>query len=251
MQKPKIVYAANRQIGVEVLKLLIKAELYPICLIVPKGKMAQFTDEMRELLPQVPVLEGKVFRESEGIKILKEIEPDYILSIHFPLIIPPEVLKIPRIGVLNLHPSYLPYNRGWHTPTWAIIENTPFGATLHWVDEGIDTGDIAIQRKSEILPQDTADSLYKKAVQTELEIMEEAIELLKNNSLPRIPQKNAGTFHKKEDLKSIQKIDLNEKVIIKEFLNKLRALTTNNISESAYFIENGKTYHVQIKIIEM
>ena len=38
MQKPKIVYAANRQIGVEVLKLLIKAELYPICLIVPKGK---------------------------------------------------------------------------------------------------------------------------------------------------------------------------------------------------------------------
>ena len=61
MQKPKIVYAANRQIGVEVLKLLIKAELYPICLIVPKGKMAQFTDEMRELLPQVPVLEGKVF----------------------------------------------------------------------------------------------------------------------------------------------------------------------------------------------
>ena len=79
--------------------------------------------------------------------MLEQLSLDYIICVHFPYIVPREILSIPKYGVTNLHPAYLPYNLGWHTPSWAILENTPIGATLHYMDECVDTGDIIHQKK--------------------------------------------------------------------------------------------------------
>ena len=145
MSFPALVLAANRRIGLQALEIFLDVGWQPVALIVPDGEKADCVREMWDLLTGVPVFEGKAFCSPTNIDQLRALHPDYILSVHFPYLIPSEILAIPAIGTLNLHPAYLPYNRGWHTPTWAIYEGTPFGATLHWVDKGVDTGDIALQ----------------------------------------------------------------------------------------------------------
>ncbi len=199
------------------------------------------------------IFEDSSFRKEESIGMIQQLSLDYIICIHFPYIVPKEILAIPKYGVINLHPAYLPYNRGWHTPTWAILENTPIGATLHCMDEGIDTGDIIHQKKMNISPGDTANSLYKKLKILEFETFKEAWQSVVDGVPTRIPQEPClGTVHKKGDLfqDKIQKIDLDSFVKAEDLIRQVRALTTNDLSEAAYYNIGKKRYRIQIKITE-
>lgn len=247
---PRLIYAGNRKIGLRCLEILLEFGWKPVALLVAAGKYAEYSDDMINLVNDVPILRGKSFREAESIDMLKSLKPDYLLSVHFPYIIPKEVLEVPRIGALNLHPAYLPYNRGWHTPTWAILDGTPYGATLHWIDEGIDTGPIALRRPLEILPSDTAHSLYQRVLALEEELFREALPLMAGYRLPRIPQEAKGTMHTKRDIAKVQELNLQEQATIEELLTLLRALTTNKWSEAAYFVKDGVRYRVRVEIRE-
>ncbi len=250
MSFPRLVYAANRKIGLRCLKILLEFGWRPVALLTASGKRAECAEEMAELLKGVPLLRGKSFREPEGIQMLRSLEPDYLLSVHFPYIVPSEVLVIPKIGALNLHPAYLPYNRGWHTPSWAILEGTPYGATLHWMDEGLDTGPIALRRRLQVRPSDTAHTLYQRVLDLEEELFREAVPLMAARSLPRIPQEAEGTEHAISDLERVQRLDLERRCSMGELLTLLRALTTNRWSEAAYFTVDGVRYRVRVEIKE-
>ena len=247
--KPRIAYAANREVGVRALRRLIENQLVPVALLLPAGpQTSDSSRKMRQALPEVPVLHGKDFRLADGISLLESLRIDYLLSVHFPYLMPQEVLDIPRLGTLNLHPAYLPYNRGWHTPSWAIAEQTPYGATLHWVDAGMDTGDIALRRQIDVRAADTADELYQRALQAELDLLEEAIPFLKSGQLPRIPQPPQGTTHRKADLNSIRRLDLDQGTTAREVLRRLCSLTTNRWEESAWFEEDGQRYLIRVEV---
>lgn len=250
MTLPKYIYAANREIGYNVLKYFLSNNFIPSVLLIPENDHTGYSHKMRELVNSIPYLEGTHFRTKDSIGFLKSFDVEYFISVHFPYIITKDILAIPSIGTINLHPSFLPYNKGWHTPTWAIYEKTPFGATLHWVDEGIDTGDIILQKEIKIEPDDTAHTLYQKAIKAELEIMKEALPLLISKKLPRQKQQHNGTAHVKGDIEKIRNIDLNKYYKGEEIVDILRCLTTNNIKESAYFIKNGKKYLLRIEIYE-
>ena len=245
---PRLIYAANRGIGLTCLQELLTAGWKPMALLIPDDSVAQCTEDMHHLLRGVPVLVGRAFRSDEGVELLTGLKPNYVLSVHFPYIIPSSVLAIPTLGVLNLHPALLPYNKGWHTPTWAIHDQTPYGATLHWVDEGTDTGPIAMQRKVEVHPYDTADSLYQRVIQAEIELFREAIPSMIERKLPMVEQVMEGTKHSKRDIKDIQKLKLDSSDTIRNTLSRLRALTTNNWGEAAFFEHNGIRYRVRIEI---
>lgn len=248
-KSPRIALAANRNIGAQSLQLLRDQNLEPVVLIVPKGKNVDpAVGQMCRAMPDIPVLHGKVFREQRGVELLESLDIDYLLSVHFPYMIPRSVLDLPRIGALNLHPAYLPYNRGWHTPSWAILEQTPYGATLHWIDEGMDTGDIAMQKQIDVAPHDTADTLYARVLSAELEILREALPLIKSRTLPRLPQQGQGTEHVKADLSRVRRLDLNARLTVREVLQQIRALTTNREDEAAWFELDGERYLVRLSI---
>lgn len=225
MSTISIVYAANRLIGVDCLKMLLQAGLKPSTLLLPEN--GSHNEELLALLPDIPTSIGKT------IDTTLVNNSDYLISVHFPHIIPQEIIDLPRIGALNLHPAYLPWNRGWHTPTWAIYDGTPYGATLHWIDQGLDTGPIALQKEINVLKDDTADALYQRALAAELEVFTEAIPLIKTNALPRIPQVGAGTSHLKKDIESIR--ELSKSMTPEEIDRRTRALTTNNPEEAPYY----------------
>lgn len=246
---PKLAFAGNRNIALRCLRGLLDFGWKPSLLLIPKSRNSDIPDQMAEFLPDVQVLKGKDFREPHGLGVLRELKPDYMISVHFPYIVPREVLAVPQIGTLNLHPALLPYNRGWHTPTWAIMESTPYGATLHWMDEGIDTGDIALQQEVSVQPDDTADSLYQRVLKAEYELFLRALPSIVSGDLPRHPQEpNSGTTHVKTDLAGVQELDLNACESVRDTLRRLRALTTSDPTERAHFRVGNQTYMATISI---
>lgn len=256
MNNLRIAFAGDRDISVHVLDFILSQGVKPLALLVPDGVGASHDKELISLcsfLGSESVLQGKCFREPDGIGLLRRLDLDYIVGIHFPYIVPEAVLSIPRIGVLNLHPAFLPFNRGWHTPTWAIMENTPIGATLHFMDLEVDTGDIVHQKRLNVSPGDTANTLYQRLKKLELEVFEEAWPKLAFGSFQRKPQsRGEGTIHRRVELfaERVQQIDLNEMVKTGDLLVRLRALTTNRIEEAAYYEVEGKRYRIQVVIHE-
>jgi methionyl-tRNA formyltransferase len=154
--------------------------------------------------------------------------------------------------VLNLHPSYLPYNRGWHTPTWALLDGTPAGASLHYMDEALDTGDVICQRQAEVDPADTAHTLYEKLKALEIDVFREGWERVRRGLRVGTPQPaGQGTTHRRQALfdPAVQRIELDELTPAADLLRRLRALTTNRLDEAAYFDYGNRRYRVQVRIV--
>lgn len=225
----------------------------PSALLVSESSRSTHSSELIAIsgLNEKCIFTGNAFKDPSVLNILKNMDLDYIFGIHFPYIIPQEMLELPKIGFLNLHPAYLPFNKGWHTPSWAILDQTPYGATLHFMAEALDEGDIIHQKELKIKVDDTADSLYQKVLQVEEEVFVEAFDHLVSMQPKRFPQKHQGSSHNKKDLKDFQEINLNEKIMPIKLIDHLRALSTNNKSEAAYFIVDGKKIGVRVQLFEM
>lgn len=250
--KMRYAFAGNREIGVKVLDFLIANNYKPLALLLCDDAIASHNCELIKVSGlNKNIIFGNAFKEAANIEKLKSLNLDYIIGIHYPYIIPSAILNIPQIGFLNLHPAYLPFNKGWHTPSWAIIENTPYGATLHFMAEALDAGDIIHQKQIEINPADTADALYKKVLVLELEVFKEALPAILSLNPKRIKQTSEGTAHNKSQLKKHQELELNKLYSGEELINNLRALTTNKLEEAMYFEKDGKKYFVQVNITEL
>jgi len=253
---PRFAFAGDRDVAVQVLDVLLEAGHRPVALLLTEPGRASHAHELESrcgFLPPEAILRGGEFRQPEALELLRSLRLDWILGIHFPYLVPPEVLELPREGVLNLHPALLPWNRGWHTPTWGILEGTAVGATLHFMDAGIDTGDIVHQRSLEPDPDDTADTLYRRLKDLEVDVFREAWPGLVDGSYRRMPQEaGAGTVHRRRDLfqPSVQRIELEETVTAGDLLRRMRALTTSRWDEAAYFEADGRRYRVQVSVRE-
>lgn len=252
---PRIAFAGDRSVAVEVLDHLIGVGVRPLALLLPLAGRASHRGELLERCPDLEpthVLPGAEFREESGRQLLGSLGLDLLVSVHFPYLVPPSVLGLPARGCLNLHPAYLPFNRGWHTATWAILDGTPLGATLHYMDEGIDTGRIVHQEKLEVEPADTAATLYPRLFALEVEVFKEGWRRVVEEGSEGTPQTGVGTAHGKDDLRrsGVQRIELDEPASPRALLRRLRALTTSRVEEAAYFEERGRRFRVQLSITE-
>lgn len=248
MDLPKIAYAANGEIGITCFKWLLKYNCIPKALLITENYKSRYLEYLNSFQNDTLIFLNKDYNNPNNFHKLKELRLDYILSVHFPYIFSEKFLSIPQIGSLNLHPSFLPYNRGFHTTSWSIINNSHFGATIHWIDKNIDTGDICIRKELSITPEDTADTLYKKIIILEEEIFIEFLPQLLIGKLNRIPQEHGGNLHRKADLETIRRINLNETINVRDIIWQLKALSTNKWDEAAFFEIDNIKYFVRIEI---
>ena len=121
-------------------------------------------------------LDASVLTWSEYLSVAgSSLIADQGISALFRHRIPAWALSTFPEGVVNLHPSLLPYGRGSYPATWAIWERTPYGATAHLMKETIDTGPILAQRRVEIDALDTSFDLYNKGLSALWAIYEEGV----------------------------------------------------------------------------
>jgi methionyl-tRNA formyltransferase len=184
----------------------------------------------------------------ETIAKIKELQIDLGILAWWPYIVKEPIFSISRLGLLNFHPSYLPYNRGKHYNFWTIVECTPFGVTIHFIDKGVDTGDIAYQSRIYKSWEDTAKTLYEKAQKEIVRLFIENFPEIKRGDIPRIPQDmHQGSFHKASELDSASYFDVNKSYKAVDLLNLLRARTFPPYP-AAWFTDNGEEYEVRIEI---
>jgi methionyl-tRNA formyltransferase len=115
--------------------------------------------------------------------------PDVAVVAAYGRILPADALAVPRFGCLNVHASLLPELRGAAPAQWAIarqLEET--GVTIMQMDEGLDTGDIRLQKRVAIAPSETGETLLGKLGPLGAEALAEALALLESGNLPRMPQ---------------------------------------------------------------
>jgi methionyl-tRNA formyltransferase len=199
-------------------------------------------------LPANRIFDGSSLRTEETIAAIRRLQPEIGVSALFGYILKPEFLALFAGGVVNLHPALLPFNRGQYPNVWSIVEGTPAGATLHYINEGIDTGDIIAQREVPVEPIDTGATLYAKLEDCCTALFSETWPLIRSGTAPRTPQRrDTGTSHRTRDTHTIDHIDLERSYPARELINILRARTFPPYS-GAYFIEQGRRVNLRLHL---
>jgi methionyl-tRNA formyltransferase len=146
--------------------------------------------------PLLEVFQPPKIKDPQAIEDIRRLMPDLIVVAAYGQILPRDVLEIPRLACLNLHASLLPRWRG-AAPIQAAIAagDRETGITVMYMDEGLDTGDILLQRSVAIQPNDTGGSLHDRLAQIAPEALLESLRLLAAGNAWRIPQDNAGATY--------------------------------------------------------
>ena len=129
----------------------------------------------------------------------------FLVSYGYRYILSKEILKMFPNRAINLHISYLPWNRGSDPNFWSFIENSPKGVTIHYLDEGIDTGDIIVQKKVHFdSDQETLFTTYNK-LQTEIqELFKINWNRIRTGNCQRQKQIGIGSVHKQKDKQKLK-----------------------------------------------
>ena len=125
---------------------------------------------------------------------------DWIISYRYRYILDCKILSNSKNPIINLHISYLPYNRGAHPNYWSIKEKTPSGVSIHYLDKGIDTGPILVQERCYFKNSETLESSYFKLKNRIEELFYKNFEKIINGKITPIAQTHKGTYHSKSDL---------------------------------------------------
>jgi dTDP-4-amino-4,6-dideoxyglucose formyltransferase len=173
-------------------------------------------------------------------------EFDLIISMHCKQIFPKELVE--NVRCINIHPGYNPTNRGWYSQVFSIIHSIETGATIHEMDAEVDHGAIIARKKVPTHSWDTSLSLYNKIVEAELELIENNIVAVIENSYSITIPENEGNTYWKRDFNTLCELDLDKKATYKEVINHLRAVTHGEFN-NAYFIDKETNKKVFVKII--
>src|ERR1700726_1398730 len=195
----RIIFIGTGEIGVPALSALLESEHEVVGVVTQPDKPAG-RDQRIEAPPikkalagtKMSILQPARIKERESIEQIRALTPDVVVVMAYGQILPKSVLEIPRTACLNLHASLLPRHRG-AAPIQAAIAagDRESGITVMYMDEGLDTGDVLLQRKIAIGPTETGGLLHDRLGQIAPEALLESLRLLASESSPRFPQDNA------------------------------------------------------------
>lgn len=237
--------------GLQVLRWLCQRNEQIVGLILHPPARQKFGDEMIACMygNDVQIIDGSTLRENSTLDLIASLKPDIGLSVLFGYILKPALLQLLPKGCLNLHPSFLPYNRGEYPNVWSIIEGTPAGVSLHYIDEGIDTGNIVAQTQVSVEPIDTGESLYRKLESAALDLFISSWEkFCKGEVVPQIQEYSKGTFHRVKDVEAIDEIELERLYTARTLIDLLRARTFPP-HHGAYFRHDGRKIYLRLELI--
>jgi methionyl-tRNA formyltransferase len=199
----RIVFIGTGEIGVPTLRALQNSEHELAGVITqpdkPVGRDQKITaPPIKAALAgsKIPIFQPTKIKDPTAIEQIRVLKPDVIVVMAYGQILPRAVLEIPRVACLNLHASLLPRWRGAAPIQAAIAAGDPeTGITVMYMDEGLDTGDILLQRKIDVLPTDIGASLHDRLAAVAPDALMESLGLMASRNAPRIPQENAAATY--------------------------------------------------------
>jgi len=196
----RIVVHGQQAFGKAVLEALLKrGDDEVIAVFVAPEKPGARPDPLKEaaIAANLPVHQPKSYRDPQVWEQFRALKPDLQVMAFVTLFVPEEFLNIPTHGSIQYHPSLLPRGRGASAINWPIIKGeTETGLSIFWPDNGLDTGDVLLQKKTPISFQDSLGSVYfDRLFPMGVEAMLESVALVKAGKAPRIKQdENEATY---------------------------------------------------------
>ncbi|OUS75126.1 formyl transferase [Paenibacillus sp. MY03] len=163
-----------------------------ICLLGPNN---------RRIIETLQMHGDRVWCTEERI-LLEELEPagiEFIVSYKYRYLIRQPILEKFERKLINLHISYLPWNRGADPNLWSFLEDTPKGVTIHYIDSGLDTGDIIAQKMVEFSPQDTLKTSYEHLTATIEDLFLAQWPSIRSGKAEGTVQPAGGSYHRTAD----------------------------------------------------
>jgi methionyl-tRNA formyltransferase len=188
----RTILAGQGPFGEKTLDALIQRGEEIVAVFCPNDKRGEAMKTLAENSGKA-LFQPNRMQDAEVRQAFLELKPDLVILAFVTDIIPDSLLEIPIIGTICYHPSLLPKHRGASGINWAIIQgDARTGLTILWVDKGIDTGPILLQKEVEIAPDDTTGSIYfNRLFPMGIDALVEAVDLIKSGQAPKIPQDHA------------------------------------------------------------
>lgn len=188
----------------------------------------------------LPVFQPERIKKEEAVAVLKQYDADLYVVAAFGQILSKEILDIPKFGCINIHASLLPKYRGAAPIQWAVINGEEkTGVTIQQMNEGVDTGDILLQKEYYLQKDETGESLFDRLCDLGAVAIVEAIEKIEDGSITKTPQNEEESTHAKMLTKAMGLIDFH-----KSAENIERLVRGLNSWPSAYTFYKGKTMKI-------
>ncbi|MFL6520293.1 MAG: methionyl-tRNA formyltransferase [Chthoniobacterales bacterium] len=224
----RVLFIGTGEIGLPVLRWLIDSEEHELVAVVTQPDKPVGREQRIEAPPvkaaltdrDLPVLQPKRIKSS--VEEIRALTPDVIVVMAYGQILPRTILEIPRIACLNLHASLLPRHRGAAPIQAAIVAgDRQTGITVMYMDEGLDTGDVLLQKRLEIAADETGGSLHDRLAEIAPAALNEALTQLQSGSAARTPQDSSAATYAPKLEREHGRIDWNEPAALIE--RKIRA----------------------------
>lgn len=184
----------------------------------------------------LPVLAPQRARDPQFIEQVRALQPDLIVLASYGKILPADLLKIAPLGNWNLHASLLPKYRGASPIQYALLDGeTETGVTLIEMSEEMDAGDIYLQVKEPIFPEDDAGTLEARLAQRARDLLLEGLKRLESGTLTRTPQNHAEATYTRPIQKEDAQMRWDEPAM--RCANRIRAFSPR---PGAYTLFRGK-----------
>jgi methionyl-tRNA formyltransferase len=250
MSKFKIGYFADGPWSHEAFELLYQDEDIEICFIVPRTDTVDGTLKGFAKKYGIDYLHPIKVNSDEFIKQAKSYNCDLFVSMSFNQIFREKIINLPRFNTINCHAGELPFYRGRNVLNWVLInDEKEFGITVHFVDEGIDTGDIIIQQTYPITDSDTYNTLLEVAYVECAKLLYSAIKKIQKGNFKRTEQKTIHPigFYCGSRTIGDEVIDWNG--TSREIFNFVRALSSPGPLATTY-IDNTIVKINKVKLVE-
>ncbi len=214
----KIVFMGTPYFAVESLKALVENR-FDVKMVFsqpdrPRGrghKLAYTPVKEYALTHNIDVFQPNTLKDSESIELIKQFEPDVIVVVAYGKLLPKAVLDIPKYGCVNVHGSLLPKYRGAAPIQWSVLNGDGVsGVTTMYMAQGLDTGDMILSEKVDILPNETASELYDRLAVVGADTLIRTLNLIETGRAPRIPQDDALASYAPMLSKEMSEIDFNK-----------------------------------------
>src|SRR3954468_13715645 len=226
----RVLFIGTGEIGVPVLRWLMESREHELVGVVTQPDKPVGREQRIEAPPikaavagsNLRVFQPKRIKAEEAIAEIRDLAPDVIVVIAYGQILPRAVLEIPRVACLNLHASLLPRHRGAAPIQAAIVAgDRETGISVMYMDEGLDTGDVLLQKRIEIAPNETGGSLHDRLGEIAPAALNDALTQLQSGSARRTPQDSSAATYAPKLEREHGRIDWSEPVALIE--RKIRA----------------------------
>jgi len=192
----QIIFVGQAPFGRESLEALLSQGEQVVGVITAEDVANQkFPNPVKECALEhgISIYQANYYKTPEAISWVEQLQPDLLVLGFVTAFIPQEMIDLARLGGINYHPSLLPKYRGGSAINWAIINGEiETGVTIHFIDEGVDTGPIVLQEKVTIGPDDTVKSVYfEKLYPLGIKMLAKAVRLIREDHAQTLVQDEA------------------------------------------------------------